>query len=454
IEGVGHYEPLRHYAGVHLLLEPAALGSGIQFSSACLEDTLAKHWQRLIRLHVCEKEHLGVLTGSPITDIKITLLAGKAHLKHTEGGDFREATYRAIRQGLKATRSILLEPYYHFRLEVPTSSLSKAIYDLELMKASFHIQDRNGASILEGKAPVAKMQNYQSQLITYTKGKGKLFCILKGYEPVREDEMETIIAKINYDSERDVENPTGSIFCKQGAGFYVPWDKVYEYMHMKACWQKKEESNYASEKHNKVTIDEKELARVMERTYGVNKSKLRKETAHSNEVKKDLQYVKRLKPCLLVDGYNMIHSWDLLKEIANDHLDAARHRLIHLLSSYQGFKKCLLILVFDAYQVEDSKGTSEYNGSIHIIYTKKAQTADSYIEKASHDLSDQYQVSVATSDGLEQLIVLGQKARRISSQELEKEVLYLTKTNLETYEKRNQKGFHQPLAKLRKLNED
>lgn len=454
VEGVGHYEPLRHYAEVHLLLEPLDRGSGIQIHSDCSEDVLSRNWQRLILSHIEEKEHIGVLTGNPITDIKITLLTGKAHLKHTEGGDFRQATYRAIRHGLKSTESILLEPYYQFRLEIPNEYLSKAIYDIEAMHGSFTISDQQSdVALIKGSAPVARMQNYQNEVISYTKGKGKLFCTLKGYEPC--ENAEEIIDEINYDSERDIENPTGSVFCAHGAGFNVKWDEVVDHMHLKACWKEINNDDKSNQlQHNPVKIDDSELERVMTRTYGPDKTKLRNQRSRDHENKDKITFVDRKPNCLLVDGYNMIYSWDDLKELAKDNLDAAREKLIHMMSSYQGYKKCLLILVFDAYKVVDGIGSSTYNGSIHIIYTKKAQTADTYIEKTTHELSSQYNITVATSDGLEQLIVSGQGARRMSSRELKQEMEFLSQNRMQEYEISNRKGYAKPLEKIRKLNEE
>lgn len=454
VEGVGHYEPLRHYAEVHLLLEPLDRGSGIQIHSDCSEDILSRNWQRLILSHIEEKEHIGVLAGYPITDMKITLLTGKAHLKHTEGGDFRQATYRAIRHGLKSTESILLEPYYQFRLEVPNEYLSKAIYDIEAMHGSFTISDQQSdIAIIKGSAPVARMQNYQNEVINYTKGKGKLFCALKGYEPC--ENAKEIIDEINYDSERDIDNPTGSVFCAHGAGFNVKWDEVVNHMHLKACWKEINNDNETNQlQHNPIKIDDAELERVMTRTYGPDKTKLRNQKSRVHENKEKITFIDRKPNCLLVDGYNMIYSWDNLKELAKDNLDAAREKLIHMMSSYQGYKKCLLILVFDAYKVADGIGSSTYNGSIHIVYTKKAQTADTYIEKTTHELSSQYNITVATSDGLEQLIVSGQGARRMSSKELKQEVEFLSKNRMQEYETSNRKGYAKPLEKIRKLNEE
>lgn len=448
IEGVGHYEPLRHYAEVHLLLTPLPRNSGLQFESACSQDVLPLQWQRLILSHLQEKEHLGVLTGSAITDLKITLLAGKAHLKHTEGQDFLQAAYRALRQGLKAGESILLEPYYQFRITLPSAYVSKAMHDLELRNAQYHMQEENGIILLSGTAPVSAMQNYQTELYAYTKGQGKLYCVLSGYEECKQ--TEEIITQIGYDSEHDLENPTGSIFCAHGAGYFVPWNEVYAHMHIKEVWKKPVFKQEIRE-HRKIKIEDAEVERVMRMTYGEPKQQLRKKRT---ELNKDPISTKEIKPqCFLIDGYNIVHDWDELKALAKDNLDAARNRLIHYMSSFQGYKKCLLILVFDAYKVPESIQKEYYNGSIYIVYTKTAQTADSYIEKTTRKLADDYQITVATSDALEQLIVNAQGARRMSTRELKKEFDFCSRTSIQEYESRQSKAGNRALEELRKLND-
>lgn len=448
-EGIGHFEPLRHYAEVHLLLESLPRGSGLIFDSKCNEDHLSKNWQRLILTHLQEKQHLGVLTAHPITDMKITLMAGKAHQKHTEGGDFREATYRAVRQGLKKAQSILLEPYYQFKLVVPTHLLSKAIYDIESRFGTFTIEDElNQMSIITGKAPVSTMRNYQMEVLNYTSGKGKLMCQLFGYEKCHNSEE--IIEKFHYDSEHDGNNPCGSVFCRNGAGFYVPWNEVENYMHLKSIL-KSESDNY--QRVQKSTVDEDELLRIFERTYGPTKTRLAQPRIEKKE-EKVIVKTSIKKQCLLVDGYNIIHDWNELKKLAKDNLDVARDRLIDILSNYQGYKNCCLILVFDAYKVPSNTGKMFYNGSIYIVYTKTAQTADSYIESATHELVKEYQVSVATSDALEQLIVSGQGARRISAREFEKEVAYTSASNMKEYESKQSKAGHRKLENLRKYNQE
>lgn len=425
IEGVGHYEPLRHYAEVHLLLEPGERGSGIQVFNSCSQDVLDPHWQRLIMAHLTEKEHIGVLSGSPITDIRITLLGGKAHLKHTEGGDFRQATYRALRHGLKSTKSILLEPYYTFRLEIPNEYLSKAIYDIEIRKGTFTLSQTSGeTAILNGEAPVFQMQNYQTEVKSYTKGVGKLTCTLKGYEPC--EKQENIIETIGYDSEHDIDNPTGSIFCSHGAGYYVKWDEVEEHMHIANLWKPKSETIQKQSVHTKYKIDDEEVQRVFNSIYGPGKRyKTQSSTTRKTDPDTKIRISEKTPECLLVDGYNIIHSWPQLKEIAKENLDAARMRLMDIMANYQGYKGCMLILVFDAYKVKENTGAVYKKDNIHVVYTKTSQTADTYIEDATHTLAKDYRVIVATSDAMEQLIVAGQGAARISSRELMQEVEYI-----------------------------
>ena len=450
VEGVGHFEPLRHYAEVHLLLEPGKPGSGLEFAVDCKENVLATSYQRLVLSHLKEKEHIGVLTGSLITDMKITLISGRAHLKHTEGGDFREATYRALRQGLKATKSILLEPYFKFSLEIPVEYLSRAIYDIETMNGTFKLsKEQDEMAYLTGKAPVSKMQNYQSEVTSYTKGKGRITLQIDGYYPCTN--QEEIISKINYDSESDLENPTGSVFCSHGAGFNVKWDEVENYMHI--LYKKKKKNENKEKKIEKTTYsnEDEELENIFIRTYGPIKQ--HQTTTPAKKIISNTTY-KYMPECLLVDGYNIIHSWPELKELAKDNLDAARTRLIDIMCNYQGYKKCILILVFDAYKVKNNLGSSYKYHNIYIVYTKEAQTADMYIERTTHELASKYNITVATSDALEQLIVLGQGGKRISSRELRLEVERLDKEKLEEYRRKQAKGYNYLLEDIKNYNKE
>ena len=450
VEGVGHFEPLRHYAEVHLLLEPGKPGSGLEFAVDCKENVLATSYQRLVLSHLKEKEHIGVLTGSLITDMKITLISGRAHLKHTEGGDFREATYRSLRQGLKATKSILLEPYFKFSLEIPVEYLSRAIYDIETMNGTFKLsKEQDEMAYLTGKAPVSKMQNYQSEVISYTKGKGRITLQIDGYYPCTN--QEEIISKINYDSESDLENPTGSVFCSHGAGFNVKWDEVENYMHIPYQFKPKNENKEKKIEKTTYSNEDEELENIFIRTYGPIKQ--HQTTTPAKKIISNTTY-KYMPECLLVDGYNIIHSWPELKELAKDNLDAARTRLIDIMCNYQGYKKCILILVFDAYKVKNNLGSSYKYHNIYIVYTKEAQTADMYIERTTHELASKYNITVATSDALEQLIVLGQGGKRISSRELRLEVERLDKEKLEEYRRKQAKGYNYLLEDIKNYNKE
>lgn len=438
-EGVGHFEPLRHYAEVHLLLEPLEEGSGLVFDSAVGEDELDGNWQRLILTHLEEREHPGVLTGSAITDMKITLIAGKGHLKHTEGGDFRQATYRAVRQGLKRAGSILLEPYYKFRMEVPAESVGRAMSDIQRMNGDFEApQTRGDMSVLTGNVPVASMQGYQTELNAYTRGRGRISCIPGGYHPCKN--AEEIIERTGYDSEKDLENPTGSVFCAHGAGFVVSWDKVEEYMHVDSGWKDRNQdagrsgpeavpANLPYGTGSSSAYSEKELEEIFERTYGPVK---RKKTAQirrteggsisAAEYRPQKKRREQIEEYLLVDGYNIIFAWEELKELAKVNIMSARDRLMDIMSNYQGFRKMTLILVFDAYKVEGNPGAVSTYHNIYIVYTKEAETADQYIEKTVHRIGRKHNVTVATSDALEQVIILGQGGRRLSAQGLREEV--------------------------------
>ncbi|MEA4987533.1 MAG: translation factor GTPase family protein [Anaerovorax sp.] len=432
VEGVGHFEPLRHYAEVHLLLEPSELGSGLQFSAECSEDLLSKNWQRLILTHLQEKAHKGVLTGSAITDMKITLVSGRAHNKHTEGGDFREATYRAVRQGLMEAESVLLEPYYSFQLEVPEKIVGRAMTDIEKMHGTCEISQTDGEmAVLVGSAPVVAMRNYQKEVVAYTKGLGRLFCSLKGYETCHN--AEEVIESIGYDSERDIENPTGSVFCTHGAGYLVNWDEVKEHMHVESYLKKKDDSS-AETTQNQVSAEEhwislEEIDRIMNKTFYANQGKKsvwkRGKTALESYYE-TTDYVSIQKESneeyLLVDGYNIIYAWPELKELAEENMDGARMSLLHSLSNYQGIRKCHIIVVFDAYRVQGHREEVIDYYNIHIVYTREAQTADAYIEKFAHDNKGKYRIAVATSDGLQQMIVRGTGGSLLSARELKIEV--------------------------------
>ena len=482
VMGVGHFEPLRHYAEVHLLMEPLEPGSGMQFDTICSEDVLDKNWQRLILTHLEEKEYRGVLTGAPITDMKITVTAGRAHQKHTEGGDFRQATYRAVRQGLMMGECRLLEPVYAFRLEIPTEMTGRAMNDITRMHGRFAQPEIEGEmSILTGTAPVATMQEYQQDVTAYTRGQGKLSCTLQGYEPCH-NEDEVLVAS-TYDPELDLANPASSVFCAHGAGYIVDWYDVYDMMHVKedpgfalagmedVLRNITSEPTEADEDNRKrmarerqdagvPVYDEKELEDIFVRTYGSNS---RENAAYNkagfNRYNKGVSeadwYVKKAaghgksktvgaqtlsagsktadtgiarpgayrkqkgeKEYLLVDGYNVIFAWDDLKALAAVNIDSARDKLIDIMSNYQGYVGCELILVFDAYKVKQNPGSITKHGNIHVVYTKEAETADMYIEKTTHELGRKYKVTVASSDGLEQLIIMGQGALRMSSRGL------------------------------------
>lgn len=431
VEGVGHYEPLRHYAEVHLLLEPAEKGSGMRFAVDCSEDLLDRNWQRLILTHLKEKPHIGILTGSPITDMKITLVAGRAHQKHTEGGDFRQATYRAVRHGLKMAESILLEPYYEFHLEVPTENVGRAMTDIQNMGGTFNPPETYGEmTVISGNAPVSTMRDYSKDVTLYTSGKGRLNCILSGYEPCHN--ADEVIAEIGYNFDADLENPADSVFCSHGAGFVVKWDKVCDYMHLEGLSFDDDEEDgeeavrRQAEKYLDMVADDNELMQIFERTYGPVTRKAVTQTVRKS-VSPQKKYGKA-KPLpqgpeyLLVDGYNIIFAWDELKELAKAGLNIARDRLIDILCNYRGFRQCELILVFDAYKVKGNTGSVQKIHNINVVYTKEAETADMYIEKTTHELGKKHRVRVATSDNLEQIIILGNGATRISADEFLHEV--------------------------------
>lgn len=460
VEGVGHFEPLRHYAEVHLLLEPGETGSGLTFTTDCSEDVLDRNWQRLILTHLEEREHKGVLIGAPITDMKITLLTGRAHIKHTEGGDFRQATYRAVRQGLRKAKSQLLEPYYEFRLEVPSEQVGRSMTDIQKMLGEFDPPKTEGEmTVLTGFAPVVTMRDYQKEVISYTSGRGRLSCTLKGYYPCHN--QEEVVEAVGYDPEADLENPTGSVFCAHGAGFVVNWDQVEEYMHVESGWnapagqetkpEKPVTAKNWKEENEKYLATEKELEEIFERTYGPIR-KLGEEPPAGRSVKgwkksrrdplegygkSTSDYKQKKTPdgekeYLLVDGYNIIFAWEDLKELAAVNIDGAREKLMDILCNYQGFKKSTLILVFDAYKVKGNPGIVETYHNIHVVYTKEAETADQYIEKTVHEIERKYRVTVATSDQLEQVIILGQGGQRMSARELLEDVIEVSHQIRET----------------------
>ena len=467
VEGVGHFEPLRHYAEVHLLLEPGEPGSGMSFAADCSEDVLDKNWQRLIMTHLAEREHRGVLTGAAITDMRITIVAGKAHQKHTEGGDFRQATYRAVRQGLMEAESILLEPYYDFRLEIPESAIGRAMTDIEKMAGSFELPvTEDGVAVLTGKAPVAMMRDYHKEVIAYTKGCGRLFCTLRGYEPCHN--AEEVIEQISYDAERDVEHPTGSVFCAHGAGFVVPWDEVKDYMHVESVLEermsaaigiqdsggraarKRKEKEAASEPWMGI----EEIDAILERTSQANRRDKntprkgipgrRMKTYGSQETVAAVTHTwkkqEKKNEYLLVDGYNIIFAWEELRELAEVNIDGARGKLLDILCNYQGIRKCNLIVVFDAYRVQghDTEILDYHN--IHVVYTKEAETADQYIEKFAHEHGRKEKVTVATSDGLEQIIIRGQGCALLSARELELEIRQASEGICQDYADRQPRG--------------
>ncbi|WP_298653282.1 translation factor GTPase family protein [uncultured Eubacterium sp.] len=438
VEGVGHFEPLRHYAEVHLLLKPGKRGSGLVFKTECKEDVLDKNWQRLILTHLYEKTHIGVLTGSPITDMEIILKSGKAHPKHTEGGDFRQATYRAVRQGLRSAKSVLLEPYYDFTLEVPTENVGRAMSDIQFMHGTFNPPENDGEnSVFTGSAPVSTMYDYARDVRMYTHGKGKLVCALKGYEPCHNSDE--VIAEFGYDPDSDTDNTCDSVFCSKGSGYTVKWYEVKSHMHLPSIlstpkseyaqtFSKSRVSSYADKK-DLFALD-KELMEIFEQTYGPIKNKNPNNSHFSFTEKAKSPNPKKLPKVpkyegpeyLLVDGYNVIFAWDNLNKLAESSIDGARNALINILCNYQGYKKCEVIVVFDAYKVKGNHREIEKVNNITVVYTKEAETADMYIEKASLDLAKKHKVRVVTSDALEQVIILGNGALRVSSREFQAEV--------------------------------
>ncbi len=420
VEGAGHFEPLRHYAEVHLLLEPLPPGSGIYLESACNEDLLDRNWQRLILFNLAEKHHLGVLTGSPLTDVKMTLIAGRAHLKHTEGGDFRQASIRAVRQALMKAENVLLEPYYAFRLQVPAEHMGRAIGDLRTMQARFEMDTEPSETVtIGGKAPVSAMQGYLTTLLAYTRGRGKLFCRPAGYFPCRNTEK--VVEEIGYDPNRDIDNPADSVFCSHGAGVNVKWNLADSLMHMETGLSieggKVGEKSPVKLRSGSLDLDERELQAIMEREFG--KSKEPRISSVSYDFGKPRKAAAPLKKdYYIVDGYNVIYAWDELKKLAEDGLASARAGLIDVLVNYRAYTGCELILVFDAYKQKDNPGRKEDIGGIHVVYTMEDESADIRIEKLIHEMNRNFSVCVVSSDGLIQLCALRLGVRRMSSREL------------------------------------
>ena len=422
VEGVGHFEPLRHYAEVHLILAPLPQGSGLVFDTVCSEDVLDRNWQRLILTHLQEKQHLGVLTGSPVTDLRITLAAGRAHLKHTEGGDFRQATYRAVRQGLMKAESILLEPYYAFRLTVPPEQIGRAISDIRAKSGSFDPPvETPGGTLLQGRAPVSELRDYARDVAAYTRGRGRLSCEVAGYFPCHN--TEAVVAALAYDPAADLENTPDSVFCSHGAGISIPWDQVEENMHLESVLRPKPAAAPAAAprvRTQNLDLDEKELQRIIEREFGPQKTPLYRPPAAKAEAAVTLP--PRRKEYLIVDGYNMIFAWDGLREQAGYDLSGARERLLDLLSNYCGFHPCELIVVFDSYRVRGGTGSRSRHNNLRVVYTQEDESADLYIETLIGKIGKNYAVRVATSDALIQLSALRSGVLRVSAAELEREL--------------------------------
>lgn len=419
VEGVGHYEPLRHYAEVHLIMEPLPRGSGLVFDSKCSEDALDRNWQRLILMHLAEKEHLGVLTGSPITDIKITLAAGRAHIKHTEGGDFRQATYRAVRHGLMQAESKLLEPYYNFRLKVPNEYIGRAINDIRMFSGTFDPPEESGGmSVLKGKAPVIRLNSYASEVASYTGGRGSLFFENAGYAECHNSEK--VIEEIGYNPDSDLENTADSVFCAHGGGFNVKWDKVTEYMHLESCL-KKEIPFTPAVNHRNLRIDDKELEAIMEREFGPVKYNLYRPKAQQPQQERHVDFEKK-KQCIIVDGYNVIFAWDDLKNLADQSLESARQRLMEILCNYAAYTHHNVIVVFDAYRVPGNQTKRFDYHNIHVVFTKERELGDVYIQKLVTEIGKNENVRVVTSDGLIQLTAVSAGVMRMSAREFEIEV--------------------------------
>ena len=465
VQGIGHFEPLRHYAEVHLILEPGEPGSGMQFILGCSEEMLDKNWQRLILTHLEERTHRGVLTGSPLTDVKITVAGGRAHLKHTEGGDFRQATYRAVRQGLMQAQSILLEPYYDFVLELPSEHVGRAMTDMSQREAETEAPEIDGnRALLKGRGPVSTLWDYAKEVAAYTRGEGSFSCVTGGYGPCHN--AQEIVDEIGYIPEEDMANPTGSVFCSHGSGFYVEWDKVPQYMHVESVmgasgetpdeesvWQEYQMRRSREQESSEQWIGVDEVDRILDRTFYANRKEgftPHKGIAHRKRQTKQAQVreygqgnakpaIKREK-YLLVDGYNVIFAWEELNELAKVNIDGARGRLMDILCDYQGIRKCHLIVVFDAYRVKGHPTEISDYHNIHVVYTKEAETADQFIEKFAHENGRKYDVTVATSDGLEQIIIRGHGCGLISAREFEKEVASVKKGVVSRLQEQKQSG--------------
>ena len=418
MEGVGHFEPLRHYAEVHLLLSPLPRGTGLVFDSTCHQDVLDVNWQRLIMTHLSEKQHLGVLTGSPLTDVTITLASGRAHLKHTEGGDFRQATYRAVRQGLMQAKSVLLEPWYAFQLICPSEQIGRAITDIRAMGGDFDAPLTVGAETqLKGTVPAAEVRDYATVLAAYTQGRGQLQLTLTGYAPCHN--TEAVLAERPYDPEADLENTPDSVFCAHGAGFTVKWDQVKEHMHLESGLKTREDPKILT---RNLQADEKELERIMEREFGSIRRPQYQTRAESRPATEEISIRPPREKYLIVDGYNVIFAWEDLAEQARSDLDAARRQLCDALSSYAGFTKCRLVVVFDGYRQKGNPGQKTRLNNIQVVYTKEGESADAYIEALAHEIGSNYAVRVAISDSLVQLSSFRSGVLRVSSRELREEV--------------------------------
>jgi len=470
VVGIGHYEPLRHYAEVQLLLEPGEPGSGLQLATVCSEDVLDRNWQRLIFTHLEEKTHLGVLTGSPITDMKVTLLTGRAHLKHTEGGDFRQATYRALRQGLMQSKSVLLEPVFAFTLEIPTEQLGRAMSDIQRMQGKFEIASSDAeVSVLTGSAPVATMRDYQRDVNAYTRGHGHLNCVLKGYEPCHN--TDEVLEQLKYNPEADLENPASSVFCAHGAGFVVEWDRVPEYAHLESGWSPEggmkswrdglDENGVWIREGRSDYISQEEIEAIFQQTYKKSAGDYEPYRYHQQNTGsvvfggKQEAKLTEYKPSkskkdeyLLVDGYNIIFAWEDLHALAEVNIDSARDKLMDICSNYQGFKGCTLILVYDAYKVKGNPGSIQKYHNIYVVYTKEAETADQYIEKTVHEIGKKHNVTVATSDALEQMIIWGDGAVRLSAQGFRDAVNSAAKQLREEYTEQESRLGNRPFEKL------
>ena len=418
VEGVGHFEPLRHYAECHLLLEPLPRGSGLVFDTVCPTDVLDGNYQRLILTHLEEKVHRGVLTGAPITDMKITLLVGKAHLKHTEGGDFRQATYRAVRQGLMEAKSVLLEPWYDFVLTMPTEQIGRAITDVRAMGGEFDAPEASGGlSILKGQVPASEVKDYADTVAAYTQGRGRMQLTLHGYAPCHN--ADEVIAGIGYEPEADLENTPDSVFCAHGAGFNVKWNEVKNHMHLESGLKEEKAPQIIT---RNIRYDDKELEKIMEREFGPLRTPLYNVKSANRPATEEITIRPLKQKYIIVDGYNIIFAWENLAARARSDLDAARRQLCDLLSSYAGFTKCRLVVVFDGYKQKGNPGEKSQFHNIQVVYTKEGETADAYIEALVHEIGSNYAVRVATSDGLVQLSSLRSGVLRMSARELQLEV--------------------------------